>query len=190
MGFKAVQGGSFGVMQPASLCTVREVTIGDLEVLIELGVRTFNETFAHLNNAEDMDAYLSSAFEPNQVASEIADAQSTFLLAEVGTLAVGYAKLHRGIAPECVSGERSIELARLYVTQEMHGRGVAQTLMQDMVERSHREGFDTIWLGVWEHNERAKAFYSKWGFLETGSHIFQLGSDPQTDLIMERSLQA
>jgi diamine N-acetyltransferase len=177
-------------MQPVSSCTVREATLADLEVLIELGVRTFNETFAHLNNAEDMDAYLSAAFESKQVASEITDPQSTFLLAEVGTLAVGYAKLHRGIAPECVAGERSIELARLYVIQEMHGRRVAQTLMQDMVERSRSEGFDAIWLGVWEHNERAKAFYRKWGFLETGSHIFQLGSDPQTDLIMERSLQA
>jgi ribosomal protein S18 acetylase RimI-like enzyme len=72
----------------------------------------------------------------------------------------------------------------------MHGQRVAHTLMQDMVERSVKEGFDSMWLGVWEHNERAKAFYRKWGFLETGSHIFQLGSDPQTDLIMERPLQA
>jgi ribosomal protein S18 acetylase RimI-like enzyme len=177
-------------MQPASSCIVREATLADIEVLIELGVRTFNETFAQLNRPEDMNAYLSTAFESKQISSEITDPQSTFLLAEVGTLAVGYAKLHRGIAPECVSGERSIELARLYVIQEMHGRAVAQMLMQDMVERSLREGFDTMWLGVWEHNERAKAFYRKWGFLETGSHIFQLGSDPQTDLIMERPLQA
>jgi ribosomal protein S18 acetylase RimI-like enzyme len=169
-------------------CAIRNGSISDLELLIRLGIDTFNETFAHLNKPEDMESYLTEAFSADQIASEICDPQSTFLIAESDGKAAGYAKLHRGPVPDCVTGPASIELARLYVVSEMHGKGVAGALMTEMLARSAKEGFKTIWLGVWEHNERAKAFYRKWGFHKVGSHAFVLGSDAQTDDLMERAI--
>jgi ribosomal protein S18 acetylase RimI-like enzyme len=169
-------------------CVIRNGSMSDLELLIRLGIDTFNETFAHLNKPEDMESYLTAAFNADQIASEIHDPQSTFLIAESDGKAAGYAKLHRGTAPDCVTGPAPIELARLYVVGDMHGKGVAGALMTEMLARSANEGFKTIWLGVWEHNERAKAFYRKWNFRKVGSHIFVLGSDAQTDDLMERTI--
>jgi len=167
---------------------IRVAVPDDVDLLIELGLRTFNDTFAHLNSVEDMEAYISTAFTREQILSELADPLSTFLLAETNGRAIAYAKLHRGEAPDGVSPARAIELARLYVDKEMHGKGVAHKLMEEMLRLAAAEAFTSIWLGVWEHNERAKAFYRKCGFRDAGTHIFQLGSDPQTDLLMVREV--
>ncbi len=167
---------------------IRVAVPDDVDLLIELGLRTFNDTFAHLNSVEDMEAYISTAFTREQILSELADPLSTFLLAETNGRAIAYAKLHRGEAPDGVSPARAIELARLYVDKEMHGKGVAHKLMEEMLRLATAEAFTSIWLGVWEHNERAKAFYRKCGFRDAGTHIFQLGSDPQTDLLMVREV--
>ena len=80
------------------------------------------------------------------------------------------------------------ELVRLYVSAEWLGRGVGEALIHASISEVRQEGYRTLWLGVWEHNHRARAFYRKWNFREVGEHIFQLGDDPQTDILMERSL--
>ncbi len=168
--------------------SVRPADASDAEVLARLGAHTFAETFAADNTAEDMDAYLSSAFSPERTAEELADKTSVFFIAEVGGEAAGYAKLCRGEPPSCVEGESAIELARLYVGQQWLGRGVGQALMQRCVDEARRVGARTMWLGVWERNFRAQAFYRKWGFRRVGEQIFMLGSDAQTDWVMQCEL--
>lgn len=167
---------------------IRRVTLADADLLTELGAQTFSETFAADNTPEDMAAYLASSFGPGQQAAELADPESSFLMAEIDQVAVGYAKLHPGIAPECVTGDHSIELVRLYVLQAFIGYGIGAALMQACISEAQQRGYRTLWLGVWENNHRAQAFYRKWNFREVGTHIFQVGSDPQTDFVMERSL--
>src|SRR6266496_3179546 len=135
---------------------IRTATAGDADALIELGIRTFNDAFAHLNSPEDMNAYLSVAFTREQLLSELEDPKSTFLIAESDGRAIAYSKLYRGEAPDVIESISSIELARLYVDKQMHGRGVSHDLMKKMLELTVSESFKTIWLGVWEHNERAK----------------------------------
>ncbi|HYY58330.1 MAG TPA: GNAT family N-acetyltransferase, partial [Pyrinomonadaceae bacterium] len=114
--------------------------------------------------------------------------RSTFLIAEVDGVAVGYAKLHCGAAPDVVTDERPIELVRLYVSREWLGRGLGEALMRECVDEARRKGYRTLWLGVWEHNDRARAFYRKWDFRDVGEHVFQLGADAQTDILMERAI--
>ena len=155
-------------------------------MLAELGERTFVETFAADNRPEDMAAYLATAFGPEQQLAELTDAHSTFLIAEVDGVAAGYAKLHPGRTPESITGERPIELVRLYVSKAWLGRGVGAALMSECLDEAKRAAYQTLWLGVWERNERARAFYRKWDFREVGKHIFQLGDDPQIDILMER----
>src|SRR5262249_33893301 len=115
--------------------------------------------------------------------------KSTFLIAEVGGLVAGYAKLHAGEPAEDVDGPKPVELVRLYVSREWIGRGVGEALMRACVNQARAAGYQTIWLGVWERNGRAQAFYRKWNFRTVGEHIFQLGSDPQRDILMERAVE-
>ncbi|MGI9106409.1 MAG: GNAT family N-acetyltransferase [Pyrinomonadaceae bacterium] len=176
-----------------SVITVRRATADDAESLAALGASTFYETFVESCRPEDMRAYLSATFGVAQQWAELADPRSIFFIAEAeGTAAaaaaVGYAKLFRGETPACVMANAAVELARLYVERDWHGRGVGEALMREMLDEAGRLGCQTIWLGVWEHNERAIAFYRKWQFEVVGEHIFQVGDDPQNDLLMERKL--
>lgn len=167
---------------------IRRASESDAVMLAELAARTFRDAFAADNKAEDMDAYMSVAFTPEKLGSEVSHPDNAFFVAEIDGAPVGYAQLRAGEAPPCVSGPGPVELARLYVSQDWHGRGVAAALLRACFEEGRAAGKQTVWLGVWERNARAQAFYRKWGFRLVGSHVFVLGSDPQTDLLMERAL--
>lgn len=169
--------------------TIRHATPEDAEPLTEMAARIFHDTFAPHNDPADMKAYMDEAFTVERQREEISDAGSTFLLAFVAGELAGYAKLHRGSAPDAAACERpTIELARLYADGRWHGKGVGAALLERCFEEARNEGFRSMWLGVWERNDRAIAFYRKSGFVECGSHVFRLGSDDQTDLLMVRAL--
>jgi ribosomal protein S18 acetylase RimI-like enzyme len=175
-------------MSQNSDVTIRHANQEDAALLTELGARTFRETFAADNTAEDLAAYIDASFNLAQQTAELADPESIFLIAEAGGLAAGYAKLHPGKPPEGVEGPEPIELVRLYVSREWLGRGVGEALMRDCINAAQQAGYKIIWLGVWERNARAQAFYRKWNFQPVGEHVFQLGSDPQRDIVMELAL--
>jgi diamine N-acetyltransferase len=167
---------------------IRLGTLDDARLLAELGAQTFYDTFAADNTPEDLAAYLTSSFSPEIQAAELVDPGVTFFIAECDDAAAGYAQLRAGQAPACVTHPRSIELVRMYVTRDWFGRGVGESLMEACIDSALHAGYQSIWLGVWERNGRAQSFYRKWNFRVVGQHIFQLGSDPQTDLLMERTL--
>jgi len=168
--------------------TIRRAHTGDAGLLAELGARTFAETFARDNSPEDMAAYLDASFNLAQQLAELADPASTLLIAEVGGLAAGYAMLYDGEPAEGVDGDKPVELVRLYASRAWIGRGVGKALMRACMDEARQAGHKTIWLGVWERNERAQAFYRKWNFRAVGEHLFQLGSDRQRDILMERAV--
>lgn len=171
-----------------TLVTIRRAIPRDAELLVELGAQTFSSAFANDNTPADMAAYLATNFTLERLIEELADHRSTFFIAEVAQLAAGYAKLKQGDAPDCVSGAKPIEIERIYTLPEHFGKGVGEALMKACLEEANQQGFQCVWLGVWERNDRALAFYRKFGFRVAGDKIFQLGSDPQTDKIMERAL--
>ena len=160
----------------------------DAAALAELAARTFEETFAADNSPEDMALFLASAYGTSQQQKELLDPDVTTLLAEVDGELAGYAQLRSGEVPECVTGESPIELWRFYVARSWHGRGVAQALMGRVELEASRCRARTLWLGVWEHNARAKAFYARNGFVDVGSHVFMVGTDAQTDRILVRQV--
>lgn len=168
--------------------TIRRGTLADAALLSELGARTFSETFAADNTPEDLAAYVATSFNLAQQTSELEDPGSTFLIAEVNGQAAGYAKLHDGEPEKGVEGAKPIELVRLYVSRDWLGRGVGEQLMRACIDEARQTGHETLWLGVWERNARAQAFYRKWNFRAVGEHMFQLGADLQRDILMERAL--
>ncbi|MDF1504978.1 GNAT family N-acetyltransferase [Roseisolibacter sp. H3M3-2] len=180
-------------MTGASPLRVRPASAADAEALSRLAAETFRDTFADANTPEDMARYVAGAFSPARQAAEIADASGAVLLAEDHDAAgapalVGYAQLASGPAPAAVTGPEPLELKRLYVARARHGQGVAQALMDAVLDAARARGARTLWLGVWERNPRAAAFYAKYGFGRVGAHTFVLGADAQTDWLMARPL--
>lgn len=175
-------------MTQISGLTIRRGTSADASLLSELAARTFAETFAADNTPEDLASYIDTSFNVAQQTAELEDPASTFLIAEVDGRAAGYAKLHDGGPEKGVEGANPIELVRLYVSRDWLGRGIGEQLMRACLDEARQAGHETIWLGVWERNARAQAFYRKWNFLPAGEHMFQLGSDLQRDILMVRPL--
>jgi GNAT superfamily N-acetyltransferase len=162
-----------------------EPTATDAARLAEFGARTFRDTFAADNSAEDMERHLASSFSAELQRRELEDpAVDTLVLAEAGGRWLGFAQLRVNSVSEGVPARGSIELWRFYVDHAWHGRGVAGALMQAAKQRALRRGASTMWLGVWERNARAQAFYRKHGFERVGRKVFVVGSDPQTDDVM------
>ncbi len=172
---------------------VRTATIADATRLAQLGASTFRETFEGENTSDDMASYLAEAFTPDRQAAEISDSSGVVLLAERpdapgAEKLVGYAHLVSAPAPPAIKGLAPMELKRLYVTRSWQGKGVAQALMDAALDAARDRGAKTLWLGVWERNQRAVAFYNKYGFARDGEHTFVLGSDAQTDWLLARPL--
>jgi diamine N-acetyltransferase len=173
----------------ASDLSVRRAGAADAATLAAFAERTFRVTFAADNNAADMDVYCLQAFSIATQDAEIADPAVETLLMEDGAGAlVAYAQLRQSRTPPEVTGPSPIELVRFYVDRERHGRGLAQRLMAEVVAAARARSARTIWLGVWEKNFRAVAFYQKEGFVDVGAHDFVLGTDRQTDRVMARLL--
>jgi diamine N-acetyltransferase len=168
--------------------TIRLGTAADAALLAKLARETFFDTFASTNDAADMALHLERAYGVPQQTAELTDPTMTTLLADEGGETVAYAQVRTGHVPACVSGAAPIELWRFYVQRGWHGRGIAQALMARVVADATLAGAKTLWLGVWEHNLRARAFYGKCGFADVGEHVFLFGTDPQTDRVMAKSL--
>lgn len=170
--------------------TIRFAAPEDAARLAEIGRKSFYDAFAaHPANApEDMEIFMNQSFGEAIQGRELSDEKTVYLVAETQGDIAGYAKLVKDSREPMVTGETCLEIARFYFLQEFIGRGASKTLMEAVLNFARENGFDTIWLGVWEFNPRAVRFYEKWGFEKIGEHIFQLGNDPQTDWVMQRKV--
>lgn len=169
---------------------IREASKQDAKLLTDIAYTTFWDAFAHhpKNAPEDLSHYMRQAFSLEQISAELADEKNIFLIAEFGVEPAGYAKIIIDNIEPGITAERPVELSRLYSHQKYLGQGVGQNLMAACFERAKQEGRDVMWLGVWEFNPRAQRFYEKNGFHVVGKHMFKLGSDPQTDLLMQKEM--
>ena len=159
--------------------------------LAALGRQTFTETFAATNTPEDLAAYLAEAYGPALQLAQLQDPRTTGLLAEMQGQLVGYALLATDSAlglPPNNTTTRQLEIKQLYVAEDWIGTGLGKALMRRCLEIAQAAGVSAVVLGVWEHNERAKAFYQRFGFREVGEVPFQLGQDVQRDLIYRKGL--
>lgn len=169
---------------------IRQGTPEDAKLLTDLAYTTFWDAFAHhpKNAPDDLAYYMRQAFNLEQITAELKDDKNIFLIAEIESETAGYAKIILDNIEPGITAEQPIELSRLYSHQKFLGQGVGQTLMDACFDRAREENRDVMWLGVWEFNPRAQRFYEKNGFRFVGHHTFQLGADPQTDLLMQREL--
>jgi diamine N-acetyltransferase len=163
---------------------IQRGTTADAALLSEFAARTFAETFAADNRPEDLAAHLAASFGVAQQAAELADPDVVTLLARRAGVLVAFAQLRRIAPPACVTHEHAVELRRFYVDRPAQGSGVAAELMAWARTVARDFGARHLWLGVWERNARAIAFYTRAGFARVGSHDFFVGPDRQTDYVL------
>ena len=165
-----------------------EVVLEDLQQLKDLSRHTFYATFADVNTPENMQLYDQHHFSDEQIRSEILNPDSRFYFALYGGEAQGYVKVNQGMAQTVLPNEGGMEIERIYVDQLLKGRGIGTSLIEKTIQLAKQSGAKYIWLGVWEHNASAIGFYEKKGFQPYSKHVFQLGNDIQTDILMKFSL--
>lgn len=168
--------------------TIRRAVPADAPVVAELALRTFMDAFAGGSDPHDLALHTARAYGVPQQSAEIAHPGMVTLLAEAGGRAAAYAQVRRGQPPSCVADPGAAEIARFYVDQAWHGRGIAQRLMDAAVAQARKMGARTVWLMVYEHNPRAKAFYAKEGFREVGRNGFLFGNSLELDYVLVREL--
>lgn len=169
--------------------SIKKVTPSDLATLQSIGRKTFLETFAQHNTEQNMARYLTESFSDEKLLSEINNDGSEFYFAHSGEEVIGYLKINTGISQTELKNGNSLEVERIYVDQAYHGKKVGQLLYEWAVNIAKIRGYDFVWLGVWEHNARALRFYEKNGFVPFDKHVFLLGNDEQTDIMMKKTLE-
>jgi len=168
---------------------INKATAEDLDVLQSLGIHTFSETFAEDNTEEAMKKYLEESFNTEKITSELNNPDSFFYIAWEEDNPVGYLKVNSGKAQTELQDETSLEIERIYVKKSHHGKKVGQLLYNQALDTAQQLTKSYLWLGVWEENLRALQFYRKNGFVEFDKHIFRLGEEEQTDLMMKKILK-
>jgi ribosomal protein S18 acetylase RimI-like enzyme len=169
--------------------TIRPATLEDAAILADLGARTFRETFEQHTSGPDLAAFLAAAYGEAIQRAELADPSRPARILEVEGVPAGFLQLRLGHREPGVPGERPVELQRIYLLRTAQGGGRGAALMAEAVEMARAWGADVLWLGVWENNHKAVAFYIRSGFREVGDHIFQIGGQVDRDLILALNLR-
>lgn len=167
---------------------IRKVTLNDIDQLQKIGRQTFQETFSESNSEENMKNYLEEGFSKEKLTVELNDENSEFYFATLDSEIIGYLKINFGESQTELKDSKALEIERIYVPKEFHGKSVGQLLYDKAIQIAKKKEAEYVWLGVWEENPRAISFYKKNGFVEFDKHIFRLGDDEQTDIMMKLKL--
>ncbi len=167
---------------------IRKITVNDLNELQSIGKLTFAETFSSGNSEENMKVYLENGFSTEKLTTELSDPNAEFYFAELDGETIGYLKVNVGQSQTEIKDHNALEIERIYVLKEFHGKKVGQILYNKAIALAKEKNVDYVWLGVWEENPRAIRFYEKNGFKAFDKHVFKLGNDKQTDIMMRLSI--
>lgn len=165
---------------------IRKANINDAKLLADLGSKTFYDTYHKHNTVDDMEQYLSSNFTIKHLEDELNLASNDFYIAEKNNEVVGYIKISESVPPKEVSHLQTLEIARIYAVETLHGKGVGTMLLKKAFDIAMLRSKDIVWLGVWQKNDKAIRFYKKNGFVIVAATQFTLGTDVQDDWIMAK----
>jgi ribosomal protein S18 acetylase RimI-like enzyme len=167
---------------------ITSASIEDWKLIQTIGKETFYETFASSNSEVNMQQYISNSFSDKKIQEELLNGESEFFIAWEDDLPIGYLKINTGEAQTELQDPSTLEIERIYVKASHHGKKIGQLLYDKAVDIAQEKNVTSIWLGVWEENPRAIRFYEKNGFVEFDRHIFKMGDEEQTDVMMRKVL--
>ena len=164
---------------------LRKIGPAEVEDLKKISEQTFSEAFAAANTEQNMNWYFETAYAVEQLRFELMDLNSEFYFAELNERVIGFLKLNSGMAQTELQDENGLEIQRIYVLNEFHGKKVGQLLFEKALDVARLKGANYVWLGVWEHNPKAIRFYEKNGFVAFDEHTFRFGDEDQRDIMMK-----
>lgn len=164
---------------------IEQINHSHIAALQQIGRQTFSETFAESNSAENMAKYLGEAYSHEKLSAELNNPNSFFYFAMLGEKVIGYLKINMGGSQTELKDNDALEIERIYVLKDYHGKKVGQLLFDKAIAIAKQQHLAYVWLGVWEENKRALQFYTKNGFVEFDQHVFVLGDEAQTDIMMK-----
>jgi ribosomal protein S18 acetylase RimI-like enzyme len=168
--------------------SIRCAAAEDARLVASLATVTFYEAYFEQDDPHGMADYLAESFPVAKIAAELADPSCHFFIVYRRGRAVGYAKM-RDIEPhESVTSANPIELQRIYTVERVWGTDVGEALLRHCLEFARGLGKDAVWLGVWEENPRAMAFYEKHGFERVGTLEFPYGDTVGINAVMQIDL--
>jgi len=168
--------------------TFKKCVPEDVDTLRDFSCRTYSETFAPMNTASNMKAYLEQAYNMDKLRGELSDSGSVFYFLYADGKLAGYLKTNEAPSQTDINDAQSLEIEKIYVAKNFQGKGLGCFLMNKAIDLAREKKKAYIWLGVWEKNDKAIAFYEKHGFYKIGSHPFVMGDEKQTDYIMRKKL--
>lgn len=168
---------------------IQKISLAEIDQLQKIGRQTFKETFSESNSEENMKNYLEEGFSKDKLIAELNDKNAEFYFARLEEEVIGYLKVNFGDSQTELKDSKALEIERIYVAKEFHGKSIGQLLYDKAIEVAKQKSSEYVWLGVWEENPRAISFYKKNGFVEFDKHIFKLGNDEQTDIMMKLKLE-
>jgi ribosomal protein S18 acetylase RimI-like enzyme len=167
---------------------IRTAVPEDAALLADLGARTFRETFERVTAPQDLERFIEETYGEAKQQAELADASRPAWVLELEGFPLGFLQLRLDHREPCVTGQRPVELQRIYVLRSAQAAGLGAALMQTALDHARSWGADVLWLGVWENNAKALAFYARHGFREAGDHVFRIGQQIDRDLILVKEL--
>jgi ribosomal protein S18 acetylase RimI-like enzyme len=167
---------------------IRPADPDDAALLADLGARTFRETFEGICSPQDLEQFLEDTYSEAKQRAELVDPARPAWVLELEGIPAGFLQLRLGHREPWVTGQHPVELQRIYVLRALQARGLGAALMRTALDQARSWGADFLWLGVWEHNEKALAFYARHGFHEAGDHVFRIGQQLDRDLILVKEL--
>lgn len=158
------------------------------ELLRKIARETFLDTYAWMNNRQNMDAYIETAFSREAISSELHNRCSRFYILYADKKPAGYMKINDGPGQTEFQDPGSLELERVYIRKAFKNMGIGRKAVDYVVQLAVEMKKQHVWLGVWEENMDAIGFYMKLGFQPAGEHMFKLGEQDQKDLILKKNL--
>lgn len=168
---------------------IRKAEISDANLLSVIASVTFYEAYFDTDEPDSIARYIVETYNSDQIKSELEDNNSTFFIPELESKAVGFAKLRENSIPECLQGENTIELQRIYLVERVWRKGFGRILMEKCLETAKQKGFESLWLGTWEENVKARKFYEKLGFAKVGEYQYFYGDYLATNFVLKKDLQ-
>lgn len=168
---------------------IKEVLADNIKELQQISRQTFLETFGSQNSAENIKEFLDTAYAEEKLKDEVENANSSFYFLTVDNKVAGYLKVNEGHAQTEQVVPNTLEVERIYLKQAFQHQGLGLVLIKLAEKIAKEKEKDNMWLGVWEKNYQAQAFYEKDGFKRVSQHTFVVGEDPQTDLILVKRLK-
>jgi len=167
--------------------TYRDARPEDAARLASLFKASFMETFGHLYREEDLNAFLANHDEAAW-RSQIESGKLAIRIATADDEAIALAKVGPVTLP-VDDPETSIELKQLYIIKRWQGEGVAQRLMEWVLDTARASGAAKLYLSVWTENHRARKFYSRYGFSFVAPYDYPVGKQIDRDEIFGLSLR-